>query len=102
MLHPMYRMGEQQKAPVMRFPHPVGAALLVIVIGVSVPAAAQAPSAYWCDPARAYYPQVQSCPAPWRLLNTAQGASQPARTPAWTAYPTQYAPYDNYNHGNGP
>jgi len=82
--------------------------LSVAVIGAAAaisagPAAAQAPGTYWCEPARAYYPQVANCPAPWRVLNAAQTPARPGFVaPPYVPYPTQYAPYDNYNHGNGP
>ncbi|HEX3537404.1 MAG TPA: hypothetical protein VHU15_11620 [Stellaceae bacterium] len=83
----------------MRFPFRL---LFAFAIGLAIPAAAQGPAAaYWCDPARGYYPQVASCPVPWRTLNS-PAPSLPARQPAYVPYPTQYAPYDNYNHGSGP
>lgn len=85
----------------MRASHRFGLAAAVLALGLVLPAAAQAPAQYWCEPLHAYYPRVASCPAPWRTIGPAGPASPPA-APAYVPYPTQYAPYDNYNHGNGP
>jgi hypothetical protein len=86
----------------MRFPFRLGV-LVPFAIGLAMPAGAQAPAAgYWCEPARGYYPQVASCPVPWRTLNSPAAPFLPTRAPTQASYPTQYAPYDNYNHGSGP
>jgi hypothetical protein len=38
------------------------------------PAPSQAPSWYYCDSARSYYPYVDHCPEPWRAVpQTPQG-----------------------------
>lgn len=84
----------------MRWSYRFGA-LTVSTIALTPPAAG-APSSYWCEPARAYYPQVATCPVPWRAVNPAQAVHGTPPPPAWVPYATQYAPYDNYNHGNGP
>jgi hypothetical protein len=71
--------------------------LAVAASGAARPAAAQPPATYWCEPARAYFPQVASCPVPWRRTVDQAYPAQPA-APPWVPYNTQYAPYDNYNH----
>jgi hypothetical protein len=91
--------GEQQKALVMRFSESFRGALFLVAIAIAAPAAAQAPAAYWCEPAHAYFPQVASCPVPWGTTTSTYPA-QPA-APPWVPYNTQYAPYDNYNHKGG-
>jgi hypothetical protein len=84
------------------------AVLALLATGFEQPATAQAPSSYWCEPARAYFPQVATCPVPWRTggprpMSSGGVPAQPTPAPYRSApYPTNYAPYDNYNHGNGP
>lgn len=52
---------------------------------------------YYCDPVRAYYPYVSTCPAPWREVvpNSSavrQSGSQQTGTDATASPPTQSAP----------
>ena len=83
----------------MRLLRRLSAALVLIATGLAVPASAQAPTSYWCEPAHAYFPQVASCQVPWRTVSSAY-PPQPV-APPWVPYNTQYAPYDNYNHKGG-
>lgn len=55
----------------------------------SLSAAGQLVENYWyyCDPLKAYFPYVRSCPVPWRKV-----APPPIATPAPTARPTQIFP----------
>ena len=52
--------------------------------------------------------RVASCPVPWRTggpraMSSGGVPAQPTPAPYRSApYSTNYAPYDNYNHGNGP
>jgi TPR repeat protein len=59
------------------------AALIVCLTPVAGAQPASAPrSWYYCEPARAYYPYVQTCPVPWREVEPArQVAPSAARTP---------------------
>jgi len=41
---------------------------------------------YYCDPAKAYYPYVRTCPTPWREV---AGRAAPAQTQAPAAAPVQ-------------
>jgi hypothetical protein len=75
-----------------------GAILAAAAIGLARPAAAQVQ--YWCEPLRGYYPQVASCPAPWRTVGAAPQV--PAYYQRDIRGNSNYAPYDNYNHGSGP
>jgi hypothetical protein len=49
---------------------------------------AQAPTWYWCDAARGYYPTVPSCPGGWRPVTAPAPTSQAAPAPAAPAAPT--------------
>src|SRR5438105_15778846 len=98
MLLPKYQNRKQQKAPLMRVLHRVGTVLVLLAIGAAIPAGAQAPGSYWCEPRRAYYPQAASCPVPWRTVTPGEAAAAQPAPPPWVPYNTQYAPYDNYNH----
>jgi hypothetical protein len=42
---------------------------LVLSVALIAPATAQT---WYCEPSRAYYPQVQTCAAPWRAMNQPQ------------------------------
>ena len=85
----------------MRLPRDLALVLAVSATALTSAATAQTSGSYWCEPLRAYYPRAANCPVPWRIVNPADPASRPAAAP-WVPYATQYAPYDNYNHGNGP
>jgi len=58
------------------------------------PSSATAPAQVWswCDPLRAYYPWVRSCPTPWRSLNLATAMPQFYGTPPARGAPTSVAP----------
>jgi uncharacterized protein len=55
----------------------------LLALGVFALAALQSAAAaqtwYWCEPAQAYYPYVERCPAPWRLVDPSSVGSQPSR-----------------------
>ncbi len=44
--------------------------LVVTLCAIALPTAAQQANWYYCDPLHAYYPYVQTCPAPWRAVPT--------------------------------
>jgi hypothetical protein len=55
----------------------------LLALGVFALAALQSAAAaqtwYWCEPAQAYYPYVERCPVPWRLVDPSSVGSQPSR-----------------------
>lgn len=59
-------------------------ALSVIVLVALQAESARAQSGYWywCEPARAYYPYVATCPVPWRAVNPAADTAQPSTSGA--------------------
>jgi hypothetical protein len=59
-------------------------ALSVIVLVALQAESARAQSGYWywCEPARAYYPYVATCPVPWRAVNPAAVVRQPSTSGA--------------------
>jgi hypothetical protein len=55
-------------------------ALVLLWGGVRAEAAS-----YWCEPLRAYYPWVRSCPSPWQAIDPQFGAQPLAIPPAQNA-----------------
>lgn len=45
---------------------------------------------YWCEPLRAYYPWVRSCPSPWRTVDP-QSGGQPYGIPSGQNAPAEHA-----------
>ena len=71
----------------------------IFALAVVVPITAQAQVVYWCDPVNAPYPQIATCPVPWRAVAPAAATPQPApltKAPPWLPRPD---PYD-INHSN--
>ncbi|HLG86862.1 MAG TPA: hypothetical protein VKZ79_06655 [Alphaproteobacteria bacterium] len=87
------------------------AAVIVFLIAVPLARAQQVGNYttwYYCDPAKAYYPNVTSCPVPWRRVQTTQpqaitvpkasGAQDAPADYTWRPHPREaYGPDTYYN-----
>jgi len=67
-------------------------AVFVLAVVASNAAGAQAPSWYWCDPLRAYYPYVATCPVPWRPVPPNPYAQPSLPTPTGQTPPLSSPP----------
>ena len=82
-------------APVYPYPTVVSEVTYAEPVGAAPPpAAAAAPTYYWCDNPRGYYPAVQSCLIPWRPVAATPPAA-PAAPPVNAAPPGAAVPPPN-------